>query len=119
MILKSVVCRVEDELGEHLHNVDPATFMDLLSAAVEGASEVDELAALEAELNAGKAAAAAIATDVAKLATELPKTVNGETVLPYAAFDPLIGAKTRGELFVAVNALLSQFGVRIAEPGQA
>jgi hypothetical protein len=121
--LLSVVCRVTDDDGKNdrLHNIEPADFLDMLSAATEGeAEDVDDLAALQAELDASRkpAKGEAAPPPPQPTAAATPKVVGGDVVLPHAAFDPLIGAKTRGELFDAVNALLSQFGARIANAGE-
>lgn len=111
MKLLSVVCRVEDELGEHLHNVEPAIFLDMLSAATESQEPPDELAELEAELAAAKKTPTAPATDK-------PKAIAGMLVLPRAAAEPIVTAKTRGEVYEQLDILLSQFGARLAHEGE-
>jgi hypothetical protein len=116
MKLLSVVCRVEDELGEHLHNVEPAVFLDMLSAATEGAVEPpDELAELEAELAAAKKPSAqAVPTP----AVAKPKSAAGMIILPREAAEPIVTAKTRGEVYEKLDELLSQFGARLAQEGE-
>lgn len=122
MKLVSVVCRVIEDGGiEHLHNVEPAVFMDLLSNAVEG--DADDLAALEAELSAAKPSppvpnVVPNATTLAAVAEVEARRTGGEIVLPRAVIDPLVAAKTRGELIEKVNELLSQFGARVAKEGE-
>lgn len=116
MKLMSVVCRVEDEMGEHLHNIDPSTFMDLLAAAVEGNEPPDELAELQAELDAAKKPAPVAPTPAA--AVPKPVNVGGMVVLPRAAAEPIVTAKTRGEVYEKLDELLSQFNARLATEGE-
>lgn len=127
MKLASVVCRVvEDDGSEHLHNIEPAVFLDMLSAATEQQEPEDDLAALQAELDAarGHNAAAnsknavpegAVLTDQGGYAI---KQSNGMLVLPREALIPIMQAKTRGELIEKLDELLSQFNARFAKEGE-
>lgn len=126
MRLKFVVCRVDEGEGtlEQLINLDPESFIALLDEATKqsGGGADDDLAALEAELRGAKQP---VAVQVASVAPVVPDTEslpagvlvsgNGKTILlPRAAIEPLVQAKTRGELIEKLNELLSPFGIQIA-----
>lgn len=123
MRLKFVVCRVDEGEGtvEQLINLDPESFISMLDDATkQGGGADDDLAALEAEMGRAKAAAAepaAPVTAVGSPATAGAALVSGDgqtILLPRAAVEPLVQAKTRGELIEKLNELLSPFGIQIA-----
>lgn len=125
MRLKFVVCRVDEGEGtvEQLINLDPESFISMLDDATkQGGGADDDLAALEAEMGRAKAAAAvplSPAAPHAPVPAALPADVmvsgDGKMILlPRAAVEPLVQAKTRGELIEKLNELLSPFGIQIA-----
>lgn len=122
MRLKFVVCRVDEGEGtvEQLINLDPESFIAMLDDATKAeASPTDDLAALEAEMGRAKAPAQAPEMPVPlpneKLAPGVLIAGDGQTILlPRAAVEPLVQAKTRGELIDKLNELLSPFGIQIA-----
>lgn len=122
MRLKFVVCRVDEGEGtvEQLINLDPESFISMLDDATKAETEpVDDLAALEAEMGRAHQAAATVATSAAPQHAAAPEgtMVSGDgkvVLLPRAAVEPLVQAKTRGELIEKLNELLSPFGIQIA-----
>lgn len=130
MKLKAVVCRITEidsngnESIEQLVNLDPESFIALLDDATKDeASPTDDLAALEAEMGRAKVTAQAPEMPVPvpvpvpneKLAPGVLIAGDGQTILlPRAAVEPLVQAKTRGELIDKLNELLSPFGIQIA-----
>lgn len=127
MKLKAVVCRITEidsngnESIEQLVNLDPESFIALLDDATkqEWAQGADDLAALEAEMGRAKAPAQAPEMPAPlpneKLAPGALIAGDGQTILlPRAAVEPLVQAKTRGELIDKLNELLSPFGIQIA-----
>ena len=118
MKLVSVVCRVsENGEDDHLANIEPAQFLDLLSESQEP-PEVNDFAELEAELAAARAPKTPVLEAPAPLPVVQPGKSNGMIVLPRAAVEPLFSAKTRGELIEKLNELLSQFNARLANEGE-
>lgn len=119
MRLKFVVCRVDEGEGtvEQLINLDPESFISMLDDATkQGGGADDDLAALEAEMGRAKAAAAE-PVPTAPAAPQPAALVSGDgqtILLPRAAVEPLVQAKTRGELIEKLNELLSPFGIQIA-----
>lgn len=120
MRLKFVVCRVDEGEGtvEQLINLDPESFISMLDDATkEEASPADDLAALEAEM--GRAKEQAHAVSPLPVDAPIPNGTivagDGHTILlPRVAIEPLVQAKTRGELIEKLNELLSPFGIQIA-----
>lgn len=120
MRLKFVVCRVDEGEGtvEQLINIDPESFISMLDEATKQSGGADaDLAALEAEMGRTKETTHA----VSPLPVDAPipnGTIvagDGHTILlPRAAVEPLVQAKTRGELIEKLNELLSPFGIQIA-----
>lgn len=119
MKLVSVVCRVsENGEDDHLANIEPTQFLDLLSESQES-TEADDIAALEAELASARAPKAPAEPRIAPSVPAVqPGKSNGMIVLPRAAVEPLFSAKTRGELIEKLNELLSQFNARLANEGE-
>lgn len=124
MKLLAVVCRVEDDGVEKLHNIEPAIFLDMLAASQE--SEADDLATLEAELAASRqhqepatpVNAIPEGSSFVNGVAVRTQTVEGLTVLPRAVAEPIVTAKTRGEVYEKLDELLSQFGARLAREGE-
>lgn len=122
MRLKFVVCRVDEGEGtvEQLINLDPESFISMLDDATkQGGGADDDLAALEAEMGRAKVAAQAPEMPVPlpneKHAPGVLIAGDGQTILlPRAAIEPLVQAKTRGELIEKLNELLSPFGIQVA-----
>ena len=124
MRLKFVVCRIDEGEGtvEQLINLDPESFISMLDDATkqEGGAD-DDLAALEAEMGRAKVAAVepAHVENPATQTKAIPAGImvggDGQTILlPRAAVEPLVQAKTRGELIEKLNELLSPFGIQVA-----
>lgn len=121
MKLTHVVCYIEDEHGEHMQKIAPAVFLDILTEATSEVTPEDDLAALEAEISRSRTptpAAPAKAAAAPAPAQAAHKVVAGEVVLPRSAVDPLVKAKTRGELIEQLDIILSQFNARIAKEGE-
>ncbi|HJQ13069.1 MAG TPA: hypothetical protein VJ840_18700 [Gemmatimonadaceae bacterium] len=119
MKLKAVVCRVDDGPGtpDQLINLDPHSFIELLDQA----TQEDDLAALEAEMY-GKAAPATPSLHIEPKETQTTAVPAGMMVaadgksilLPREAIEPLMQAKTRGELIEKFNELMQPFGIQVA-----
>lgn len=126
MRLKFVVCRVDEGEGtvEQLINLDPESFISMLDDATKAeADPADDLAALEAEMGRAKVMVAPVekAHAMSPLPVDAPipnGTIvagDGHTILlPRVAIEPLVQAKTRGELIEKLNELLSPFGIQVA-----
>lgn len=119
MKLTHVVCYIEDEHGEHMQKIAPAVFLDILSEATSEVTPEDDLAALAAEISRSRTPTPTAPAKAAPApAQAAPKTIAGEIVLPRSAVDPLVKAKTRGELIEQLDIILSQFNARIAKEGE-
>lgn len=112
-----MVCRVDEGEGtvEQLCNLDPESFLSMLEGATNAPQDpADDLAALEAEMRGAKPT---VPTPAAPAAPQPAALVSGDgqtILLPRAAVEPLVQAKTRGELIEKLNELLSPFGIQIA-----
>jgi hypothetical protein len=130
MKIKAVVCRVDDENGNQnvLANVTLDDFIAYLGEMT--AEPEDELAALEREL-AGYQPQANAKTPAQEKAENEGRLVPGDALASARPSGQVVviprsnelvvnicNAKTRGDVYAALDMLLSQFGARLAKDGE-
>jgi hypothetical protein len=124
MKIKSVVCRIDDDNGNQnvLANVSPEEFIEFLGEMT--AEPEDELAALERELAGYKPQtnAKTPAQEKAEARGEpVPLPQSGQVVVIPRSNELVVNicnAKTRGDVYAALDMLLAGFGARLAKDGE-